>query len=770
MTNFLYALKQVFKPSFINFIKIFSLSIGLLISGIIACRTAFYNSYDKFLPEYENINFLLLDWGSAWGSDQGSNFSAKATGAMAGEIADKIPSIKKATRFYEYGNNLKFGERDYHVRMALGDTLFFDVLAYEVLAGDPKLALSDPFKIMVSKKFADRVFGEDSPIGKGLTNANGAFLEVAGVFEIPENSFLSDLDILSTSEGRIKNSFEQFDAFYTFFITDKNVNRQELDLQINEVLTPHLSSLAEKGTKITFYSKALEDFYKYEGEGGTEVTSGIISILGVFILMVTCFNFALIQINSLISRAKLVGVHKTNGASKGEIFSMVIWETIIYVLVSLALAIALLFLARGPIESIMGSFEDILALEHLWAVGLLLILVVIIAGLLPAYIYSNIPAMQVFRKFTGNNLWWKQILLTIQFVLSISMVIGLICVSLQYRFLIKFDLGYSTENLYAETFKIDAENISRVSSLKEELLQLPFVEKATYSDMLIIWGLNGHAILGSEDKEQKISAREIAVDEDFFDTYQINVLYGDTKSLNNENIFVTENLLEFTGSSYGDYNFITEFGDVAGVVSDVRNNLYIGKAPFVFKPVVVESTGHYRTITIRSTHKLNKEEMTRLNETLRTNVGEDYYFRSFKSAILGMYSELGVVKNAFLLSGIILILITILGIMSYIGTEIKARTREIAIRRTHGAGIASIIFFVARRIIIVALLASAIAVPASFFGIRQLFSMYFSEQVTLSWWIFAAGVLSILLLIAVITYVQTYKIARRDYVKLIGKI
>ncbi len=764
MNNLLYSIKQVIKPKWINLIKIFSLSIGILIGGTIVCRTAYYNSYDRFLPNYGDIDFLLMDW-----AEDGSNsLSPKLYGPIAAEIDQRIPNITGATRFVTSGSYLFNGENKFSTSIVLGDTLFFEVLKHKVLLGEPKSVLSDPLKVMISLKYAQKVFNSDSPVGQILKTEKGTQYIVGGVFDIPQNSFLSWVDVVMPSENKATNSWDYYDAYYTFFTTDGKISRGDLDAQLNSVLKPHLTRLEEKGIGVNFLSKPIRDFVKYRGEGGEESTSGIISIIGLFILLVTSFNFALMQINSLISRAKLVGVHKTNGATTKEIFSMVIWETIVYILVSLLVAVVLLFILRSPIESVMGRFEDILAIKHLWSLGLMLLFMVLVSGVLPATIYSKIPAMEVFRKMASSNLWWKQILLLIQFIISIIVIVGLIASSLQYNFLTNYNLGYKTENLYEINggFAIDK---SKRDKFKQELLELPFIESATYVNRLIITGLDWRSVYNPNTGDVMLSAFELGVDKDFFSTYGVDILNGNTELFQNENVIITENLLDLTKSFFGDYKFTIGTADISGVASNIRNNLYNSVHPVIFSSFD-NNPGDDMRITLRVGQELTKDQLAQINKITAENLDESYYFVPFKEMIYSMYSELRTVRDSFGLSGLVLILITALGVISYIATEIKGRSREIAIRRTHGATVWQIIFFVSRRIFIVAIIASVLSVPPSLYGLNMLFSLYFTEQIGLSWWIFALGIGAIILLIIWVTYVQTYKISRKDYVKLVGKI
>ena len=74
------------------------------------------------------------------------------------------------------------------------------------------------------------------------------------------------------------------------------------------------------------------------------------SLLGLVILFIAAMNYVLISISSLARRAKAIGVHKCNGASERNIFSMFLWETGIIIMISLILVGVLVLNFREDIE------------------------------------------------------------------------------------------------------------------------------------------------------------------------------------------------------------------------------------------------------------------------------------------------------------------------------------------------------------------------------------------------------------------------------------
>ncbi len=768
MKNIAYALKKTINPTWGNLLKILCLAIGILLGGVLLSRSAFINSYDKFLDTYDRTSFLVFHWRAG----DNNYIAQRGLGPLAPEMMEKVPAVDKATRFWDKGElAYNVGENELTYGTLFADTFFFDIFPFEISIGDPKKVLASKSEVMISEKAAEAFFPEKDPIGQSITNPKGETFTVGGVFKnIPRNSFYSNINIIHSIENIDANSWNAYDEFQTFFTLKENISTEELNRQINGVFLPMLKWMEDQdmGLRISTHpQKKYTEFYAGSNGADTQVV-GLYTLLGILLILVCAFNFALMQISSLVSRGKEVGVYKTNGATVSEIFAMVIWETIFFLIFALGLAAILLFALRGQIEGLMGRYEDIFATQHLWALALALSLVLIISGLLPALIYSKIPAVEVFRKSRNNNLWWKQGLLFLEIFISISVVIAFIATVLQYRHLTRFDLGYNYDNLVIDWFSTDETNRERI---KADLLKNPLVESVTYTSNALVWGHPGYQFTNPQNGGVMFNGSRIEVDENFLETYGIKILGGNPDLLDRPNhAMISDDALALSNSTIGDLKFdASNEGDaIVGVFKSFITNLYSSSQPVAL--VARNKENSFAALTIKTTKEITKNEVAELNEIVASHLDDEPYLRKYQYMLDNYYSELRYVQYGFGIGAIVLILITLVGVGSYISTEIRSKRRELAIRRTHGATTWQIIAYVSKRLFIVTSISSALAIPLCMYGLNILFSSFFEEQIVLSWWIFASGVLLMTIFILIITYLQVSKISRRDYVKLVGKI
>lgn len=143
----------------------------------------------------------------------------------------------------------------------------------------------------------------------------------------------------------------------------------------------------------------------------------VMTILAIAILLIAAFNYVLISLSSLARRAKEVGVHKCNGAANSTIFGLFLNETVLLILLSVVLTGGLMYLFRDFVEEIaVAKLLSLFTVQNLWVPGMVVLSVLLLAGILPAWVFSSIPVTQVFRRYTERNTSWKRPLLFVQFV------------------------------------------------------------------------------------------------------------------------------------------------------------------------------------------------------------------------------------------------------------------------------------------------------------------------------------------------------------------
>ena len=109
-----------------------------------------------------------------------------------------------------------------------------------------------------------------------------------------------------------------------------------------------------------------------------------------------------------------------------------------------------------------------------------------------------------------------------------------------------------------------------------------------------------------------------------------------------------------------------------------------------------------------------------------------------------------------------------LGLIIFMAFIIRRRTKEIGIRKVHGASIADIIRMLNMNFIRHITLSFAIAIPVSYYIMNRWLER-FAYRTSLDWWIFALAGLSVLLVSVVSVSVQSWRAATANPVEAIKK-
>jgi putative ABC transport system permease protein len=762
MKNIYFSIQRIFRPTWMNFIKIASLALGICISTVLICRVAWDQSFDSFWSQGENLLFLEMHYDFKVKELQHLNGpDIRCCPAIAPEIVEKIPEFELATRFVPpFEREHLVGDKAYLLMTYHVDSPFFDVLKIKMLSGNSKEILKAPEQVIISKKTAEMLFPAGNALGQQISLYKKNYT-ICGICEdLPKNSGLPSPQVIY---GRVEipRIFDGMSSFFTILRTHQKPDIKTLNQKINALLVPIYAEIDDAFEVTTSFSVSpLQDYHKrMVAENDT-----IMLVLAFVLLLIAGLNFALLSISSLTSRAKEMGVRKTAGAKTSGIFALIIFETVIYVTLA-ALLSALIFLGfKQEIETMAGLYEDIFAFRNLWATGVVFITQIIIAGIIPAWIFSKIPVTQVFQRFTWNRLYGKRVLLFIQFTASILVICFMFIIINQYKTSIMRQYGYDHEKLLWTTIP----NLSETQciALLDDIKSDSRVEDITLSSEQIWWGFSGVAVSIAEDYQKRLSIRWLVADSSFFKTYGIPILLGSnnltTTYSDGGNVVVNQafleafNILEHPVGKTIDYEGTP--ATIVGVCANIET-IYNGVQPLLItgtKP----GRGHYLTIRV---NEVTKDVV----ETVRKKI-EPHYINAIvpevalcSDTIFQAYNDIRKNRDIVLIASIFLLLITIMGVLGYVNIEIKHRTKEIAIRKIHGSNAINVVWMVSKELVLIAILAAAVAIPLSYFsGIR--WQREFLIKAPMSWDIFALGALIIILTIIICTTLQSWKIANSN--------
>lgn len=336
------------------------------------------------------------------------------------ESATRIVAVLGATDFSTPGG------RSYGVpAVYMADSCFFDVIQTRIVAGDPHDALSVKWKCMIPRSLADRIGGDVLGmrlVSKDLGKSHP--VEVGGVYEdFPLNSSFSNCIYLSLSsiadityDGR--DNWMGNDMYSSYVKLAEGAEIEETRPYIRKMLEDVIEADVLEQTHFNFGLRPLAGHHARAAE--TRTMNWMLSILALIILGSASLNYLLVVMAQMQWRAREMAVRKCYGTSGRRIFLMVIGESLAFMAVSLVLAAMIVVSLSSECGNLFGvDAAGLLSVDRIWIVELVVcLLLLMLTGVVPAWLYCRTPVAEAFRKNTRGKRRWKLALLSVQFFAS----------------------------------------------------------------------------------------------------------------------------------------------------------------------------------------------------------------------------------------------------------------------------------------------------------------------------------------------------------------
>lgn len=778
MRQIYYTLKYLLHQKGNNGIKIVSLTLGLSMSLVLFAQIAFDFSYDHFFPDVERIYRIRrnLSMGNNEGKEKKEMDIPVINAPVPGALVKEFPEIEKATVMTSWTTDAKYltdGKQEFTVKTIVADSLFLDLFRFPLVQG--VTGFGEATSLYISESTSKRIFGDVNAVGKALREGENVFT-VRGVFrDIPKNSHLSFDAIQSMTQFGDRPGWQNNDAYVGYVKFVPGVDPKTVEAKIPDMLPKYydVETESRNGLRISYYFEPISGIHM--SDPTVKRTVLILWLMAFSILAIAAMNYVLISISSLANRAKSVGVHKCNGASQRDIFSMFISETVMLVLISLLLSVLVILGCQSQIEEFLHtSLSSIFSLGNLWVTVVVILVLISIAGVIPGRIFSVIPVTQVFHRFGTNKRRWKQFLLFIQFSGVAFMITLLLIMIRQYALVIHEDLGYDTENIVYSQHLGDM-SAEQMPMLKEEFDRSSLVVKSATATSMPIEGMDGTGVVDPETKEFLFSSRFMFADKDFLDVMGITLKLGQNFPDNEvafDQIVVNEKFVKMAGIKDNPVGKILHVGftptsQIIGVVKDFHlASLYTEQMPliiFCLDPAKVSFYGDGKLILklASSDRKTVQEFDDKLKEFTHDS---NSYFRFYTDAIELSYKDAQLLRNAIFMASLVLFMITALGILGYVTYEISRRTKEFGIRRVNGASAYSVLKLLSSDILL-------IAFPAILLGmvVSWIVGQKWQEQfVVKAPWNISLFLISGLFVLAVILFcvvLRSWRVANANPVK-----
>ena len=409
---------------------------------------------------------------------------------LSERVFQEVSGIENVTRFCNQHGILSSEHDSFFENIRFADASFFDMFHPELKYGSYK-----NFKaretVYLTEPIAKKHFGDIDPTGKPVTiEINERLYEVlvGGVFEkLPLNiSFTLDvllrIELYFDANSISSNSLDHYTSAL-FSLTDSKNTRfagEQLNIYLSEINASDKERISTSFELIPFERKVINGEVSASDLRLPIPTMALLvfGILATIILLIACFNFTNTTLALTNTRFKEIGVRKVVGARKSGIVIQSLIETTLTILVAISLGVLMAqiivprFATMWRLEFGLG---DLSTTNFIMIIGLLVMAIVTLAGIYPAFQNSNLKPIELLkgkRKIRGTNIF-SQTLLVLQFSLSVIMLIAGVVFTQNAQYQKELDFGYDYKDVIAITlygeddFTRFKNQISGFSQIKE---------------------------------------------------------------------------------------------------------------------------------------------------------------------------------------------------------------------------------------------------------------------------------------------------------------
>lgn len=773
------ALRNLISQKFFSIINILGLAAGIAATILLLLYVQHELSYDKFHENYENTYRIIS---SVKQGDGEPMVVPVALGDAAEVIKTKMPEIEAACKLDKSSGNVTIDEKVFSSQQYFYvDSTFFDVFSFEIIAGNSREALYNPKNIVITSSAAKRYFGNENPLNKQI-KIDGSIFTIKSVMEdIPSNSHFT-FDFI-TSFQSIDNLDRYYSArgfgFYTYFVANKNINAEKWEDKLIDISNQNIAKrFKDEGMESAFQIdteiQKMGDIHLYSDYNWEIAPQGnikniyIYSFLAFFIIIIAIINFVNLVTARSETRAKEIGLRKVIGAQRKNIVKQFLGEAIIVSFIALIVGLLIVELFIDSF-SVLVNRDLALDYSNITLIGLFIMIPLIIgllAGAYPAVYLSKFNPVRILKgiskKGRGNE-YLKKGLVIFQFAIAIFLIISLLIMNLQMRYVKSKDLGFDKEHIMV------INNLRRgiykdLNVIKSELENLPGVISASGSESIPTSNnMVQNAYKSGDDPNNSIVMNEMAVQDDFIETFGLNVVEGrsfDSKFRTDTFSFIiNETAVKKLGleDPIGERIFVWKVeGEIVGIIKDFHFRSFHQE----IEPLVISKYRDYISfISVKLTGKNLNQTISDIEDIINQyNSGYEFRYYFMDDRYNNLYQEEQRSNKLNLFGSVLAIIIAMLGIFALTSYTVIKRTKEIGIRKVVGTPVSRILFMLLTDISKWVVLANIIAWPLAYYFMNNWLNN-FAYKIDMKIWMFLAGSL-IAFIIAIITVIAlAYKAA-----------
>lgn len=724
------------------------LATGLTAGGLVLLLILNETSFDRFHKNRKQLFRVEFIQQSAQGTDRWASITA----AVGPSLSANLPVIEGFTRLtggYDgfFSNNNKLIQTK---NIIYADSSFFDLFTFRLISGNPAHVLRHPRSIVLTAELAEKLFGNENPIGRTIRFNNTENLLVTGIAaKAPANSHIRFSALISFSTLYLDKSramdWNGGNQYYTWVKAKEGVKSEDLKKQAAFLVDAELNHrLKAVGAEMSLVFEPMKAVYLRNRAGEYEAGNlRLLLVLGtvaVVVLLIAGFNYTNLANAQALRRARETGIRKVLGWPRSKLTIFYMTEGLLLAWVAWFVSVILSGILREWFSSFMG--REIALNTQPWYLPLTFAMATLAgigAALWPALRMASFdPVLALKGGFASGRgrLHFSSAVIALQFFVTTVLLILTFTVYRQINHVADFDKGFDDSNILVVRLPAGADS-SGMEAIKTHIRTIAFVEACALSDGLPGAGLTQNGYIPEGLKESHMF-HVINTDTAIFRVLGIQTgksIVGQISADRNA-VVVNQALAGYLGwpEPEGKKLYRNDYCRVAGVIRNF-NHASLHQA---VKPLIITfdpQTG-YNYLLI----KISGASTERVHDALTgawANVfpGEPFGGQLLREIINESYAEgqnFGQLIVGFSLVSILIALLGLIGISTYYS---QLQQRQAAIHRLLGASRQDLLFRLNRPFIIAVGLAGVLAWPAGYY-ISLKWQGQFAYTPETAWWSF----------------------------------
>lgn len=745
-------------------ISILGLAIGFTCFALSSLWIRYELTYDTFREGVDRMYYVRAESET---DDQG--VSSVTPYPLSSYLKETFPEVEEACNTGAWDSEFTYKGKKQEAFEMSTDSAVERMFEIKIISGNRDFMIPKSNKIAITDRLTRKVFGNADPLGEKL------------------KIWSDEVEICAIVAGQNRHSNFPFDIL-------------EPPAIINEwgVANCQTYIKVRPGTDMKAFSQKL---YQHEIEKGRDKLTHLVltpvtamrydrpieeptvkfdhillfALAGGLVILCALFNYLTLFANRIRIRSKEIGLRKVCGSSNGNLFALFASEYLLTLFIALLTGLVLIELILPTFQELSNVKTDAsgLYLETFIYFGLISLLAFLFS-LFPIYYFRKRSLQKALRGSTdgkGKNIFPK-VSLTLQLIISIGFIFCSSVFIKQIYHLHTTDLGLARADrgcvrIYPVT-----------DGLKEEIAKLPSIAEVYPDKHDALFPSHSRFYRyfteweGKPASTEGITIQSIPCSNRYFKFYGLQLLKGKLPEGNTkDHILINEAAVKALG--IGDpIGKTLSLKDYPGhTVDGVIKDFYIAPPTIPVKPVMLDFSpmgknpedDYSTTVIFRhqpGSSKLCKQQIEQLVKKMQpnaidTNISfmEEEYEKFLKSeqALLKMLDFVTLVC----------ILISLFGVFSQVTLDCEQRRKEIAVRKVNGATASDIMrLFFATNLRLLCI-ASIIAFPAGYLIMKSWIENYVL-QATISWWLYPAIWLVLVLLLTLCTGWRIHRAANQN--------